>query len=297
MINQQYKFGKSNEIYYTYGVLVFAERLPLITQDLLLVIMPVNYRKIDIRHLLEHLSYETNESLDHHGFGRISDLVGGSISQKYLYDNLYGRIKSGSDNDEIRLSPNKMDELAKFLGYQNFNTFLDHIKMPLDPILKSLEGSYYSYVRKRSKTGTLLRSPVRVVKRENQVILTLKGPNWEYEGKLKLVDGCLFCTMISAASKKSFHHVYKVGKSEFPKVLMGLFTGVSSANDPIAGRCVLIKQEEQFDSLQNQKMSIDEMAGSQNQEYKKLAAYFKRYEDNNLRINTPSGFDLDDLIP
>ena len=297
MINQHYKFGKSHLICCTRGILVIAERLPLITPDLLLNIMPVNYRKRDIKHLLEHLSRETNESLDHHGFGRISDLVGGSISQKYLYDNLYGKIKSAGDDDEIRLSPNKMDELAKFLGYQNFNSFLDYINMPLDPILKSLEGSYYSYVRKRSKTGSLLCSPVCIERKENRIILTLKGANWSYLGELTIVDGCLFCTMKSEESKKSFHHVYKVGKSEFPKVLMGLFTGVSSANDPIAGRCVLIKQKEQFDSLQNQKMSIDEMAESQNQEHKKLASYFKTYEDNNLRINTPSGFDLDDLIP
>ena len=297
MINQQYKFGKSHLICCTHGILVIAERLPLITQDLLLTIMPVNYRKSDIKHLLEHLSHKTNESLDHHGFRRISELVGGSIRQKYLYDNLYGRIKSGSGDDEIRLSPNKMDELAQFLGYQNFNTFLDHIKMPLDLILKSLEGSYYSYVRKRSKEGTLLRSPVRVVERENQVILTLQGPNWEYVGGLRLVDGCLFCTMKSEKSKKSFHHVYKVGKSEFPKVLMGLFTGVSSANDPIAGRCVLIRQKEPFDRLQNQQLSIDEMVDSQNRAYKNLARYFKTYEDNILRINTPGGFDLDDLIP
>ena len=86
-----------------------------------------------------------------------------------------------------------------------------------------------------------------------------------------------------------------MGKGGFLKVLMGLFTGVSSANNPIAGRCVLIKQEEQYDSLKNQKMSIDEMAQSKNEEDKNLAAYFKTFEDNNLRINTPVGFDIGDL--
>ena len=257
--------------------------------------MPTTYKKIDVKHLIEQVASKTNESRDYTGFGQISEQLGGTISHKYLYY-LYKKVKTGSD-DKIRLSPYKMDELAKFLGYQNFNSFLDHINMPLAPILKSLEGSYYSYVRKRSKTGSLLCSPVCIEQKENRVILTLKGANWSYVGELTIVDGCLFCTMKSEESKKSFHHVYKMGKSKFPKVLMGLFTGVSSANDPIAGRCVLIKQKEQFDSLQNQKMSIDEMAKSQNQEYRKLASYFKAYEDNILRINTPGGFDLDDLIP
>ncbi|MDN5214972.1 hypothetical protein QQ020_23025 [Fulvivirgaceae bacterium BMA12] len=259
--------------------------------------MPTSYKKVDVKRLLECLCSKTGESLDYYGLGQISEIVSGSISHKYLYDNLYRKTQTGSGDDEIRLAPNKVDELTRFLGYQNFSSFLTSIKMPLDPVLKSLEGSYYSYVRKSDNIGTLLCSPVCIEEIENQVILKLRGPNWEYVGKLKLVDGCLFCTMRSEESKKSFHHVYKVGKGGFPEVLMGLFTGVSTANNPIAGRCVLIKQAEQFDKLQNQKMSIAEMDGSQNQEYKKLATYFKTFEDNNLQINKPVGFDIDDLIP
>ena len=256
--------------------------------------MPTTYKKHDVKHLIEQVARKTNESRDYTGFRQISEKVGGTIKHKYLYY-LYNEVKKGSD-DGINLSPYKMDELAKFLGYQNFNTFLDHVKMPLDPVLKSLEGSYYSYVRKRNKTGTLLCSPVGIEKIENRVVLKLKGPNWEYVGELELVDGCLFCAMKSEASKKSFHHVYKIGKSESPKVLLGLFTGVSSANDPIAGRCVLIRQKALFHNLQNQQLSIDEIVNSHNPEHKKLASYFKTYENNNLQINTPGSFDLDDLI-
>ena len=294
MINQQYKFGKHHLIGCTHRLLVITDRLSLITDGLQITIMSTTYKKNDVKHLIEQVARKTNESQDYTGFGQISEKVGGTISRKYLYY-LYNRVKKGLD-DKVNLSPYKMDELARFLGYQNFNTFLDQVQMPLDPVLKSLEGSYYSYVRKRSKKGILLSSPVCIVEQENRVILTLKGANWHYVGELTIVDGCLFCTMKSEKSKKSFHHVYKMGKSEFPKVLLGLFTGVSSANDPIAGRCVLIRQQELFDSLHNQQLSIDEMVDSQNQEYKNLAKYFSMYEDNILRINTPGGFDLDDLI-
>lgn len=248
-----------------------------------------------IRLLLNRLSEETRESLDHYGLGQISRKVGGSISRKYLYDSLVRPAeRARNDEDKLSLAPNKMDELAQFLGYNNFNAFHEAQNMPADPILLSLPGSYYSYVRKNSERGMIFQSPVEIKRAGKRIYWLLKGPDASFEGEVKMEHGCIFCLMKSTGGK-SFYHIYKIGRRKVPAVLKGTFSGVSTAFDPIAGRCVLTREIETFDKLVNQKLSVEEIRGSGNVKLRKLARYFEHYEQNNLRIEPPAGFDLDDL--
>lgn len=259
--------------------------------------MPKKFKVCDIQALLEHLSKETGESLDHYGLGVISDKMDEEVSHKYLYDNLFKAVeRSEKPTDELNLSPNKIDAISRFVGYENFNEFVESRKESVDPVLGSLAGAYYSYVRKNALETSILQSPVKIYKVRNVVYFLLKGPRWIYKGELKYIDGCLFCLMKSDAIGKSFHHVYKIGKIKSPKVLMGIFSGVSSSNDPIGGRCVLIRKSEEFEELENCSISAEELNASDNADYNKLAQFFERFEDNNLRINIPYGFDFDDLV-
>ena len=259
--------------------------------------MPKKFKVCDIQALLQHLSKETGESLDHYGLGVISEKMNERVSHKYLYDNLFKAVeRSKEPTDELNLSPNKIDEIARFLGYENFQDFVESRKETVDPVLEFLTGAYYSYVRKNSIETSLLRSPVLIYRDRNTINFLLKGPRWRYKGELSYLDGCLFCLMKSDAIGKSFYHVYKIGKAKSPEVLMGIFAGISSSNDPIGGRCVLVKRKEKFEELENRSLSIDELNASNSNEENKLANFFFSFEDNNLRINNPYGFDFDDLL-
>lgn len=258
--------------------------------------MPKQFKVSDIVQLLEDLAAATNESLDRYGLGQISEKVGGSVSQKYLYDYLFQPVRKAKNHSgHLRLMPNKIDELVKFLGFANFSSYKESIENPVDPVLQHLTGCYYSYIRKNSETGVLLCSPVIIKYEHNKVILKLQGPLWTYTGELRYVNGCLYCLMESAKSGKVFHHVYKIGRRLKPEVLMGIFSGVSSSNDPIGGRCILVRQVNEFDKLENKKIVIDNLLQSADEEDIKLGRYFREYADNNLKINIPFGFDLDDL--
>jgi hypothetical protein len=258
--------------------------------------MAKEYRIKHLKSLLAQLVNSTGESMDHYGLAQISGKIGDVVSHKYLYDNLYKGIENAEKNgvEHLKLLPNKVDEIAKFLRYESFNAFVQAQENPIHPILISLNGNYYSYVRKNSVAGAVLQSPVKIGVDNNKAIFQLKGAKWDYTGDLRYDDGCLSCLMISAIGK-FFHHVYKIGKSESPQVLIGVFSGISSANDPIGGRCVLVRQELEYGNLFNAKMDIDELLTSDSNAHRKLGRYFSKYEDNNLAIPKPSGFDLDDL--
>lgn len=284
---------------FTFRIPVSAVDLPLFSGDLLIYFfhMPKKFKVSEIRALLEYLSRSTGESLDHYGLGVISDKMNEIVSHKYLYENLLKATeRTEDDSGELSLSPSKIDDIAHYLGFKNFNDFVESLEKPIDPVLQALTGDYYSYVRKNSMKTSLLQSPVKIYRAGNSILLRLKGPRWEYKGELTYIDGCLFCLMRSDVIGKSFHHVYKIGKIKQPQVLMGIFSGVSSSNDPIGGRCLLVRQHIDFHELENKMISEEELICSGSDEELRLVHYFKDFQDNNLRINNPYGFDFDDLV-
>lgn len=158
-----------------------------------------------------------------------------------------------------------------------------------------LVGSYYCYVRSNlEKKGVIFRSPVRIFEKGQDIFFELKGPSNTFKGTVTLRTGCLFILMASEYGK-AFHHVYKIGNGLEPKVLQGVFSGVSTAFDPIGGRTVLIRQEQNYNDLSNQRSDISALKKSARPGDKHLALYFKEYTNNNVAPNKSTGFSLDDL--
>lgn len=255
----------------------------------------VNIEYIDL--LLEKLSRKSGHSRDRYGFGKMSEEIGSSvITQKYLYENLDGRLQKlkREGKKQVSLTPNRLDELAQYLGLQGFGEFVKRLENPIDPVLASCVGSYYSYVRRSAKEGVVYQSPVVIREENNEIQLTLKGPAMTYGGKLMLRHGCLFCLMESKEGK-AFHHIYKIGQRHQPHVLLGVFSGVSTAYHPIGGRVVLIRKDEKFEHLHNEELPIQALRASSNAIHQKLAHYFESFEKNNIKVNTPITFGLDEL--
>lgn len=228
----------------------------------------------------------------------MSDIIDDEkISGRYLYRYLFLRAKEARKTNTkiLSLKTFNLDTLAGFLTPgMTFLEWCDRADRPLDNELVSCIGNYYCYVRRNAEEGTLMRSPVQIFERDNSVYFKLRGPRWTYEGAAHLKNGCLFILM-QANGGKEIHHVYKLGKRERPQVLQGVFSGVSTVFEPIAGRTVLIRTEEDFTRLKNLELDIAGMKRSKDKEQRRLAEYFQSYETNNLKINPVTTFTLDDL--
>ncbi|MEQ8474800.1 hypothetical protein [Fulvivirga sp.] len=245
-----------------------------------------------LEQLMNLLCKKLNVSLDKAGFMTMAEVIQ-DVDVRYVRDKLHGRMTRAKVDriEKIKLSDAKLNTISEFLGFKNFIHFQNSLS--LDVNLLRLVGSYYSFVRKNDIKKEVLRSPVKIERRTNEVILKLKGKDRNFEGKLQLLEGCIFCLMKS--DDKVFHHVYKLGNAQNPIVLQGVFSGISSANSPIGGRCLLIKQDIDFDQLVNKKLDVNSLLTSLSLEKQNIGKYFEAYENNNLSIRVPSGFDLDDL--
>lgn len=252
--------------------------------------------KLKVRHLrrlLMQLSEKTKEPLDRAGLRNMALEIGG-IGEDYLYKKIFYEIKNLDENFELSLRDAQLNSIARYLGYKNILGLVATFDNPLDEQMQSLVGSYYIYVRQNSSKGMVFQSPVEIKQVEEKFILRLKGPSWSYEGELKIKHGCLFVLLVSPENK-SFYHIYKIGTRRDPKVIQGIFSGVSTAFDPIGGRAVLLKKKEPFSAMRNQAFTIQEMRNSTLQEEKILADYFREYSKNNLSINKVVTFGIDDL--
>lgn len=252
--------------------------------------------KIKVRlleRLLFMLSEKTKEPLDRAGLRNIASAIGG-LGEDYLYKKIFYEIRNLDKDDTLSLRDAQLNSLARFLGHQNIQTLIASLEIPVDEQLQSLVGNYYIYMRQNSQKGLVFQSPVEIRESEGRFVLRLNGPSWIYEGALTIKHGCLFVLLVSQ-EHKSFYHIYKIGTRRNPFVIQGIFSGVSTAFDPIGGRTVLMRVNQDLDKLSNQAYTNQELGQSPEREKKILAAYFRDYSRNNLSINKVIGFGIEDL--
>ena len=252
--------------------------------------------KIKVRHLdrlLFLLSEKTNEPLDRAGLRNMGTEIGG-IGEDYLYKKIFYEIRDLDKEEELSLRDAQLNSVARYLGYKNILTLIAALESPADEQLQSLVGNYYIFVRQNSVKGLIFQSPAEIKPSNGKFVLRLIGPSWTYEGELKIRHGCLFVLLVSPEDK-SFYHIYKIGTRREPKVIQGIFSGVSTAFDPIGGRAVLLKVKEPVSSLRNEAFKFEDLTQSAIPENQKLATYFKDYSKNNLSINRVVSFGIEDL--
>lgn len=253
-----------------------------------------NVKVEHLQRLLLALSEKTRLELSVKDLKSISVEVG-YTNIDYLYKKIYIPIQKKRKNDTIGLHTSLLDKAAQYLKYKDFRTFVESVDQG-DPQIMSLIGNYYSYVRRNSeKEKYILRSPVRIEQRKDgKVEFQLKGPAYTFRGELYSKKGCIFILM-KADEGKVFHHIYKIGDRQTPSVMQGVFSGVSTAFDPIGGRTVLVRTEEPYTSLKNASLSVNELRKSKMAVEKRLAIYFKDYSNNNIAPNRSSTFGVGDL--
>lgn len=254
--------------------------------------------KVSVRHLrelLNHIAAKNGDvTLTKKNLQTIAEEITG-IGGDYLYTKIKNPIKKLKDSDSIGLRDDQLDLVAKYVGYATFTDFVKSLSKTTDNQLDSLVGNYYCYVRMNALETVVLRSPIRISKTNDGTFLfELKGKLNVFSGEIENRHGCLFILM-RANDGKEFHHVYKIGTRKKPNVLQGIFSGVSTAFDPIGGRVILIHTDESYTSLSNQRINYDSLRKSKDSDEKKLAIYFKEYAKNNLASNKARTFGIDDL--
>ncbi|MDV3307422.1 MAG: hypothetical protein LOY03_01215 [Cyclobacteriaceae bacterium] len=253
--------------------------------------MELTIQQVD--RLLREVSQKSGYKLEYASFEYIAEAIGQGMTKKYLYENLYLRVRDAKvKSAKIRLQENRLNVIAAYLGYNNIRDFREG-KRGEDPVLSGLLGNYYCYVRRNSKDTVVFRSPVRISKSRGEYVFELRGPRWTYRGVVMSSDGSVFVLMRSESGKQ-IHHVYRIGKAQHPKVLQGIFSGVSTTFEPIGGRVVLAAVDQPFEKLENKELTPDDLKKDKTLGAR-LARYFGKYEENNLRINPPMGFNEGDL--
>ena len=247
----------------------------------------------ELRELYKLLSERTDEPIDFKGLESISNKIGGSISQKYLYEKL--REVNVDKKEEVSINNAKLDVLLGYLGFDSYKDFRYHQANPILEELKSCEGNWINYVRQNSAKGYVLASPVKISQERQRMVYLLKGPDYNYQGNVNLRNGCLFCSF-SNENGKQFHHVYKIGSRRSPDVLQGVFSGISTSNEPIAGRTILVRNVHDFEKITNCKYTITELMASENDTSQAIGTYFNKYSDNNLALNRVITYGLEDLL-
>lgn len=247
-----------------------------------------------LERLLELLSNKTGKPLTVKGLKAMTDKL--DLSSKYLYEYIYRKKEKAKESGEttINVQESKLDIIVKFIDGTSYQQFIITLEQPVNPILQSLIGNYYSYVRRNDEQGFILRSPARIHEQQGKILFELKGPMRLYYGEVKYRHGCLFILLEEEAGKQ-IHHVYKIGTRPQPEVLQGIFSGVSTNFDPIGGRTVLVRGSADFDTLRNKEASIKDFSRSDLPAEKAIAMYLKEYSLNNLRINRVVKFGEADL--
>jgi len=253
--------------------------------------------KVKVRHLhrmLSQLSEKTGETIDRSGLRNIATEIGG-IGEDYLYKKIFYEIRNLDEEADLSLRDAQLNSVARFLGFPHATALIASYERPADEQLRSLKGDYYLYVRQNSGRGLVFQSPVSIVENDGRFTVRMKGPSLTYEGEPEIRQGCLF-VLLTSTEYKSFYHVYKVGTRRSPQVIQGVFSGVSTAFDPIGGRSVLVRVATSDALLENRAFSLDELEHSGEDQKQKLAQYFREYAKNNLSINRVVSFGADDLI-
>jgi hypothetical protein len=215
-----------------------------------------------------------------------------TFSEEYLYRKLYLPAQR-ADRDVLKLRPTQLNNIAEALGYKNYAHFVSVSNPMSNPIIKSALGNWYSYVRCNSGQPFVLRAPVRIFEERREVLMEMKGRNRNFHGRVGAVGECLRCGLKS--ENKIISLVLKAGIAEQPRVLQGVFSGLSTAGDPIAGKEILIRQDAEYEDLRNERIPINELITSSQSESRLVGSYFYSKEGNIIKGGRASTFGLDDL--
>lgn len=243
--------------------------------------------------LIEELAESLEQPMDYKGFGLMSDVLDDSISQRYL-DDLYRdvRRKISNEIDFTRKSRIRLDLIAQYLRYKNFNQFSLSCNKKFSDLLSACIGNWWSYVR--ANTGEfILKAPARIYQDDNgqKILMELRGDERTFVGELIEWGGCM-TGFLDSGTEKRLCLVFKLGNSRQIRVAQGIFSGISTSGNPIGGRELLVREL----NIDYEYMKWGRYAMNDERIDNRILSYFSNPEKNCLQISSVGGFDLDNII-
>lgn len=221
------------------------------------------------------------------------------VGDRYLYDTVYLSIEKAlkSKQEHIRLNRSCLDSIVNYIGFKNIEEFRFSQIAAIRDEMVPLEGAWYSIVRSSSGLPYILLSPVQIrISDNHKAILKLKGPHRIYQGEIKWIGGSISTLITSEDKTKNLHLAFKVGVSKYPKVLMGVFSGVSTAGEPIAGKEILYKSKVPFEAMENAKIRIEPTTMRKETIIpNSIINYLTDFDNCYFKITGTGTFDLEDL--
>lgn len=257
------------------------------------------YKATEILDLLTAVANAAGKKPVYRDFDAITNAVkrktGASFGADYLYKHVYAQVKNPSGEKEVTLNDEHIESLATYLEFESFSEFIRNAGKPLSPVLLECLGSWRSYVRCNSGEEYVLCSPVEITRIKRTVLVKLKGPVRSFCGELNAIGNSVH-SLLTTDTGKAIHIIFYVGVSKKARVLQGIFSGVSSASDPIAGREILVRADEDFTLIQNERLSIASLLKSKDPALKAVGKYFNTKPGNMLKAGTSSTFSFGDLL-
>lgn len=266
----------------------------------------MQYNPHHILLLLGQAAEQAGSSLEYAQLGRLSESINEQarlpeepeITRRYLYEKLLVRCRKAITEQAsvVGLADAYVNRIVKYLGYRNFDHFTTLQQRPADAQLEQCIGAWYSYVRENSGLPHILRAPVRIWNEENQYYMELRGPHRTFTGLIHRRGACIFAKL-SYEPDKELHLVFKIGNAQSPELLQGVFSGMSTNGDPIAGREILVRQSEQIpEALSPRKFNISQPDWDAVELDARIVRYFEDFGRNYVKVTGVSTFTLDDLL-
>jgi|GEM_PF-2332769 len=218
----------------------------------------------------------------------------GEISDFFVRVKMFRNYKyfvSGKTKNYRAPAERTLDLAAIYCGFDSYRDFYSELHKAVTASLKDCEGHWLSYVRCNSGRDELLVSPVRIWEENYKMMIELTGPARKFKGEL-LHKGQNFCALLDTGKDKQLHLIFRIGFAQNPHVLQGVFSGMSSGGDPIAGKEVLVRQRAPG---KPKKLKLEMLRASKKKEERILAGFFKEFDGTNLKISNVATFTFEDL--
>ena len=145
--------------------------------------------------------------------------------------------------------------------------------------LKNLIGNWYSFVRASWNPDIILKTPVKIDVSASGIEMTMKNENRSYTGILRLASQCVRVQLVSDDGKKEYTFILKIGHDLQRTHLVGLFSGVNSDGNIVAGVEFLQKTNPGlFKNLKAEKFSLETFLNAPEAEDRQIALFLKNHD-------------------
>ncbi|MEL6674550.1 MAG: hypothetical protein AAFR61_20235 [Bacteroidota bacterium] len=255
----------------------------------------------EMKAIIEAAAHQAGLGFGGKDFDELSSLINAAVGRDILGDRyLYAFYKKcelalKQDQKEVGLNENYLNAVLKYLGFLNLKAYRQKAaEQQGDPRLAGLKGNWYSIVRQNSGLPYLLVAPVHIWQEGATFWIKLVGPSAQYVAKLARKENAIFTTFLND-QYKVINLIFHIGGATRPQLLMGVFSGLSTSGDTIAGRELLLRTDHDEAAMNHLRIPLEDPEQWPDWLDGRIFGYFEDHYKNCLKGSRGPTFSLDDL--